>query len=151
MPRNNYYRAVKSQVTIVVGVFCILVTVFPGISGVLAQSEKAQIEKTEKNLYERLAGKWVRPDGGYVLELREVGGTGSLKAGYYNPKSIKVHRASWQSVEGKLQIFVELRDINYPGSTYNLQYDPVSDRLKGKYFQAVAGQTFEVEFVRREN
>jgi hypothetical protein len=151
MHRNNYYRAVNYRITIVVGVFCILVTVFPGISGVLAQSEKATPEKTEKNLYEHLAGKWVRPDGGYILELREVGSTGSLKAGYYNPKSIKVHSASWQSVEGKLKLLVELRDINYPGSTYNLQYDPASDRLKGKYFQAVAGQTFEVEFVRKEN
>ena len=55
------------------GVFCILATVFAGISEVLAQSEKATQEKTEKNLYERLAGKWVRPDGGYILELREVG------------------------------------------------------------------------------
>jgi hypothetical protein len=141
---KHYYHLVNYRMTIVAGVFCILVAVFAGISEVLSQSEKAPQEKAEKNPYERLAGKWVRPDGGYILELREVGSTGSLKAGYYNPKSIKVHSASWQSVEGKLKIFVELRDINYPGSTYNLQYDPMSDRLKGKYFQAVAGQTFEV-------
>ena len=150
MHRKHYYRVVNYRITIVVGVIFILVTAFAGISGVLAQSEKAKQEKTEKNLYERLAGKWVRPDGGYILELREVGSAGSLKAGYYNPKSIKVHSASWQSVEGKLKIFVELRDMNYPGSTYHLQYDPASDRLKGKYFQAVAGQTYEVEFVRGE-
>jgi hypothetical protein len=148
--RKNCYRVVNYRITIVVGVICILAAAFAGISGVLAQSEKATQEKTEKNLYERLAGKWVRPDGGYILELREVGSQGALKAGYYNPKSIKVHSASWQTVEGKLKIFVELRDINYPGSTYNLQYDPASDRLKGKYFQAVAGQTFEVEFLRKE-
>jgi uncharacterized protein (DUF2147 family) len=151
MHRKHYYRVVNYRITIVVGIFCLLVTVFAGISEVLAQGEKAPQEKPEKNPYERLAGKWVRPDGGYILELREVGSAGSLKAGYYNPKSIKVHSASWQSVEGKLKIFVELRDINYPGSTYNLQYDPASDRLKGKYFQAVAGQTFEVEFIRKEN
>ena len=150
MPRNHYYRVINYRITIVVGVFCILAMVLAGISGVLAQSEKAAQEKTEKNLYERLAGKWVRPDGGYILELREVGSQGVMKAGYYNPKSIKVHSASWQSVEGKLKIFVELRDVNYPGSTYSLQYDPVSDRLKGKYFQAVAGQTFEVEFLSKE-
>ena len=150
MPRKHYYRVVNYRMTIAAGVFCILVTVFAGFSAVAAQSEKAPQEKTEKNLYERLAGKWVRPDGGYVLELREIGSQGALKAAYYNPKSIKVHSASWQSVEGKLKIFVELRDINYPGSTYNLQYDPASDRLKGKYFQAVAGQTYEVEFVRVE-
>ena len=151
MHRKHYYRVVNYRITIVVGIFCLLVTALAGISGVLAQSEKATQEKTEKNLYERLAGKWVRPDGGYILELREVGSQGALKAGYYNPKSIKVHSASWQSVEGKLEIFVELRDMNYPGSTYHLQYDPASDRLEGKYFQAVAGQTFEVEFVRKEN
>jgi uncharacterized protein (DUF2147 family) len=148
--RKNYYRVVNYRITIVVGIICILVTAFAGISEVLAQGEKAAQEKTEKNLYERLAGKWVRPDGGYILELREVGSQGALKAGYYNPKSIKVHSASWQSVEGKLKIFVELRDINYPGSTYTLLYDPASNRLKGKYFQAVAGQTYEVEFVRVE-
>jgi hypothetical protein len=151
MPRKYSPIIVNYLITAMIGVFCILVTLFAGFSAVAAQSEKAQKEITEKNPYERLAGKWVRPDGGYILELREVGGTGSLKAGYFNPKSIKVHSASWQSVEGKLKIFVELRDINYPGSTYNLQYDPASDRLKGKYFQAVAGQTFEVEFVRKEN
>ena len=150
MHRKNCYRVVNYRITIVVGVICILAAAFAGISGVLAQSEKATQEKTEKNLYERLAGKWVRPDGGYILELREVGSQGALKAGYYNPKSIKVHSASWQSVEGKLKIFVELRDINYPGSTYTLLYDPASNRLKGKYFQAVAGQTYEVEFVRVE-
>jgi uncharacterized protein (DUF2147 family) len=150
MHRKHYYRVVNYRITIVFGIICILAAVFAGISEVLAQSEKALQEKPEKNFYERLAGKWVRPDGGYILELREVGSQGALKAGYYNPKSIKVHSASWQSVEGKLKIFVELRDINYPGSTYTLLYDPASNRLKGKYFQAVAGQTYEVEFVRVE-
>ena len=42
----------------------------------------------------------------------------------------------------------EQRDVNYPGSTYNLQYDPETDRLKGTYFQAVERQTFEIQFVR---
>jgi uncharacterized protein (DUF2147 family) len=140
----------KYLITIVVGVFCIMAMLFVGGSGLFAQNEKAQKEGPEKNSYERLAGKWLRPDGGYILELRDVGSVGVLKAKYYNPKSINVHRASWQSAEGKLKVFVELRDVNYPGSTYNLQYDPTSDRLKGKYFQAVIGQTFEVEFVRAE-
>ena len=60
---------------------------------------------------------------------------GALKAAYYNPKSIRVHRASWESVEGKLKVFVELRDVNYPGLTDDLQYDPESDRLKGSIFR----------------
>jgi len=59
--------------------------------------------------FQRLAGRWLRPDGGYVLELR---------------------------------------DVNYPGSMYNLRYDPENDRLNGTYFQAVQRETYDVEFVR---
>jgi hypothetical protein len=90
----------------------------------------------------RLIGRWVRLDGGYILELSGIGKDGSLKASYFNP------RAGFTRTGGRLTVFIELRDINYPGSTYNLQYDSGSDRLKGTYFQAVEKQTFEVEFVR---
>ncbi len=38
---------------------------------------------------QRIQGRGVRPDGGYVLELREVGKSGSLKAAYCNPYPIK--------------------------------------------------------------
>jgi len=34
-------------------------------------------------------------------------------------------------------VFIELRDVNYPGSTYSLTYEPASDQLKGIYYQAV--------------
>jgi hypothetical protein len=97
---------------------------------------------------QRLEGRWVRPDGGYVLELSETKKDGSLKASYFNPKPIKVFSAKWSQREGKINVFVELRDVNYPGSKYDLQYDPGSDRLKGTYFQAVEKQTYNIEFVR---
>jgi hypothetical protein len=96
----------------------------------------------------RLTGRWVRPDGGYILELRDVTIGGGLKAAYYNPQPINVSRAELRYQDGKMIVFVELRDVNYPGSTYTLQYDPVSDRLKGTYFQAVAKQTYKIEFER---
>jgi len=95
-----------------------------------------------------LEGQWIRPDGGYVLELGEIKKDGGLKASYFNPRPIKVFSAKWSRKGGKINLFVELRDINYPGSKYNLQYDPKSDRLKGTYFQAVERQTFNIEFVR---
>ncbi len=98
--------------------------------------------------FKRLEGRWVRPDGGYVLELRNIKKDGSLTAAYYNPRPIKVFRAEAGRKDGRITLFVELRDVNYPGSTYTLQYDPVSDRLMGTYFQAVQRQTFEIEFVR---
>ena len=48
----------------------------------------------------------------------------------------------------KFNAFVELRALNYPGSTYTLTYAPQQDQLKGIYFQAVQQQRFDVEFVR---
>ena len=98
---------------------------------------------------QRLVGRWVRPDGGYVLHVQEVVKDGTLKAGYFNPRPINVAKAEWGQKDGMLAVFVELRDVNYPGSTYTLQYDPASDRLKGTYFQAVEKQTFKIEFTRR--
>ena len=98
----------------------------------------------------KLIGKWLRPDGGYVLELRDIRKDGTLTASYLNPNPIKVFRAAWSIKEGTLNLFVELRDVNYPGSTYTLSYDPATDRLKGIYFQAVMKQQFEVEFARKK-
>jgi len=97
---------------------------------------------------QRLVGHWVRPDGGYILELKEVTKDGKLRAEYFNPTPIKVFRAKRNRKEGLLNVYVELRDVNYPGSKYNLQYDAASDRLIGTYFQAVQGETYDVEFLR---
>ena len=47
-----------------------------------------------------------------------------------------------------VKVFIELRDANYPGSTYNLTYDPQSDQLQGIYYQAALQQQFEVVFLR---
>lgn len=96
----------------------------------------------------RLMGRWVRPDGGYVLELGEVGSDGSLKAAYFNPRPINVGKAEVIRKEGALVVFIELRDVNYPGSTYRLRYDPKTDRLIGTYFQALQRETYEIELER---
>ncbi len=110
-----------------------------------AADTSKSVRKADK---QRLIGRWVRPDGGYVLELKGIGKDGSLQAAYFNPRPINVYRAELGRKEGTFTVFVELRDINYPGATYDLQYDPAADRLKGTYFQAVQRQMFEVEFVR---
>jgi hypothetical protein len=95
-----------------------------------------------------LEGRWVRPDGGYVLELRDIRKDGSVAAAYFNPRQIRVYRARVSKKDGRTSLFVELRDINYPGSTYRLVYDPAADRLRGAYYQAVHMQTYQVEFAR---
>jgi hypothetical protein len=96
-----------------------------------------------------LSGKWLRPDGGYVLEIRSVDdASGKLEAAYLNPRPINVSKAQATRDGGSVKVFVELRDVNYPGSTYTLAYDPASDQLKGDYFQAALKQTFDVYFTR---
>lgn len=99
--------------------------------------------------FDRLEGRWLRPDGGYVLEVRSVSPGGKVDAAYLNPRPVRVARAEALREGGVLTLFVELRDVNYPGSTYKLVYDPGRDVLGGLYFQAVQQQTFDVEFVRR--
>lgn len=98
----------------------------------------------------RLVGKWLRPDGGYVLDIRGTSQDGKLDTGYFNPNPIHVSQATWQrSEERGLVVFVELRDTGYPGATYHLQYRAADDRLAGTYTQPAVGQTFDVEFVRQ--
>jgi len=98
--------------------------------------------------FQKLKGKWLRPDGGYVLEIRAIGETGKLDASYLNPRPIKVSKAEASQDGEAAKVFIELRDVNYPDSNYDLTYDPQSDSLKGIYFQATLRQRFEVVFVR---
>jgi hypothetical protein len=127
----------------------VVVLVVLGIAGHVAEAGQPTAQSAEQPDPQRLVGRWVRPDGGYVLDVREVRKDSSLKAVYFNPRPINVAKAEWRQKDGTLTVFVELRDVNYPGSTYTLQYDPASDRLKGTYFQAVEKQTYKIEFARR--
>ncbi len=115
----------------------------------LSPAIAADTQKSAKKIdVQQLTGRWLRPDGGYILELAAIGKDGTLKASYFNPRPINVGQARYTRKDGKLTIFIELRDVNYPGSKYNLQYDPKTDRLIGTYFQAVQGETYNVSFVR---
>ena len=97
---------------------------------------------------QRLVGRWVRPDGGYVLEIRSVAADGRLDAGYFNPRPVNVSQARVRSADGPIEVFVELRDVNYPGATYRLIFEPRDDALYGIYTQPAVGQAFEVRFDR---
>jgi len=136
------------SIRFVVATFCIGAMFSPMGQGVLAENGKASQLSPDQTDVRRLEGRWVRLDGGYVLDLREIKKDGSVTAAYFNPRPIKVFSAKWSREEGKINLFVELRDVNYPGSKYNLPYQPRADRLKGTYFQAVERQTFNIEFVR---
>jgi len=98
--------------------------------------------------FAKLQGRWLRPDGGYILEIRSVAADGKMDATYNNPKSIHVAKAEASQAGTALKVFVELRDVNYPGSTYTLTYAADTDQFTGIYYQAAMQQQFEVTFVR---
>lgn len=99
-------------------------------------------------VYQVLNGKWVRPDGGYVIEIKSVAESGDMQAAYFNPNPIHVAKAQASREGANMKVFIELQDVNYPGSTYNLVYVPAEDRLTGTYYQAVDKETFPIFFER---
>lgn len=98
--------------------------------------------------YARLQGSWVRPDGGYVLEIKSIEPSGVMQASYYNPAPIHVSKALAIREGEDTKVFVELRDARYPGCTYSLKYDPRNDQLYGEYYQAELRETYDVTFGR---
>lgn len=103
----------------------------------------------KKASIDAIKGTWVRPDGGYTIAITNIGPDGQLDAMYFNPSRLPFAKAQASREGATVRAFFELRAGGYDGSTYDLTYDPVSDRLKGTYYQAVVKQTFDVYFVRK--
>jgi len=97
---------------------------------------------------QKLKGRWVRPDGGYILEIKQVDANGQLDAAYFNPDPIRI-TSSFAKLEGDVvKVFVELNDVNYPGCKYELTYISAAGLMAGTYYQAALQQTFDVAFER---
>jgi hypothetical protein len=96
-----------------------------------------------------LKGKWQRPDGGYIIDIRSIEpSSGKIEAAYFNPNPIKVAAAQLKQENSSLNLFIELRDTGYPGCTYKLTYDRQTDQLKGVYYQAAVQESYDIYFVR---
>ncbi len=114
----------------------------------VAQGNAAPANAQSEISFGALHGRWVRPDGGYVITIKRIDASGKLDAAYANPKPLPFSKAE-ASRDGKtIKVFLELRAGGYNGSTYALSYDPARDILKGVYFQAVVQQKFDVYFLR---
>jgi len=100
--------------------------------------------------YEKLIGRWVRPDGGYVLVINAVDDQGNLDAQYFNPNNINVAKAQANIEEEQIKIYVEMQDVGYPGSNYTLTYDKENGQLVGVYYHAVLKQNFDIYFEREK-
>ena len=97
-----------------------------------------------------IVGEWVRPDGGYIIRVREVRFDNSVDAGYYNPNEINISEANVSLWKGYKTLFIKLQDKGYPGSTYTLYYHAEKDALAGFYYQAAVKKTYEVVFFRKQ-
>ncbi len=94
-----------------------------------------------------ILGRWLRPDGNYVIQINAINSENQIDAQYFNPRPIKIARAELIPADN-YRIFIEFDDEGYKGSSYDLIYDPAQDILSGKYFQATYGQTYQIGFVR---
>jgi len=142
---GNFIAAVVAVVVLGLGV---------GVQGALAQRAADSQDGASTPALQPAAGfgilqgRWVRPDGGYVITIRAADAGGKLDASYANPAALPFSKAEAAMEGGALMVFLELRAGGYNGSTYTLTYDPARDVLKGVYYQAVARQVFDVYFVR---
>jgi len=139
-------------VVISIGIYLVAAEKFDFMSNKSTVDDgKALVEVVSDNLhsdFRQLIGRWLRPDGGYVTDIRKIHADGKVDASYYNPQPINVSRAEAIGTDTGIELFIELRDIGYPGSTYTLIYNPQKDMMFGLYYQAARGQNFDVVFVR---
>ncbi|MCH6575080.1 MAG: hypothetical protein IH795_07740, partial [Bacteroidetes bacterium] len=105
----------------------VLIILFTNTTGDTLQSSRKSAD------IKLLVGDWVRTDASYLIKIIKVNEDGTLEAQYFNPKPINVGSATWEERHGSLTITVELRDENYPGSTYTLSYLPDRDAFAGDY------------------
>jgi hypothetical protein len=110
---------------------------------------KAEVPPAEfESGFDTLLGRWMRPDGGYLITIQGVDPDGKLDAAYANPRPLPFAKAEAIQDGKTIKLFFELRAGGYNGSTYTLAYDPANDILQGVYYQAVAQQKFDVYFER---
>jgi hypothetical protein len=105
--------------------------------------------RPEKVDYKPLIGQWVRPDGGYVLDIKSVSQGGKIEMAYLNPQPINVSKAQASTEANKVNLFIELRDRLYPGNYYTLTFDSESKRLIGVYHHLGLNQNLDVYFIKR--
>jgi len=128
---------------------CLFLIVNPALAQQPSQQQQPPATMSAgQPAFERLVGRWVRLQGGYVITIRAVDADGKLDAGYENPRPLPFHVAVASRDGSALKLLFELRAGGYNGSTYTLSYDAANDRLTGVFDQVVAKQKFDVVFAR---
>src|SRR5262245_48610291 len=76
-------------------------------SAVTTNAPAAAATDQAKPDFQKLTGRWVRPDGGYVIEIKSAESNGKLDAGYFNPKPIHVAKAEATQEGSATKVFIE--------------------------------------------
>lgn len=113
------------------------------------KAEAARTTAAAMGSVDVLKGTWVRPDGGYRIVIQGIEAGGKLNAMYFNPSQLPFAKAQVSQEGSTFRVVLVLQAGGYGGSTYDLVYEPATDRLKGTFDQVVARQKFEVFFVRK--
>ena len=112
------------------------------------QADERSAETHTPAVLTRLVGRWRRPDGVYILNIKAVHDDGKIDATYLNPRPIHVSKAQVITKGGHVIVAVTLQDLGYPGNMYTLTYDSHADRLEGVYHHRGLGKQFDVTFSR---
>jgi hypothetical protein len=144
---NPLNRIGRNMNPIPFAMFCLFLIVNPALAQQPSATTSAGPPSAE-SVFDRLPGRWVRLQGGYVITIRAVDADGKLDASYANPRPLPFHVAVASRDGNPLKLHFELRASGYNGSAYTLSYDAANDRLTGVYNQVVVKQKFDVVFVR---
>lgn len=113
----------------------------------LAETQSTTQTETDPNK-DLLIGEWSASGTPKVIKIANALDNGKLDIKYFDPKDINISKASWLKTGTHLSILIELEDINYPLSSFKLNYLPDRDVLNGDFFDVAQNSTFPVEFVR---
>jgi hypothetical protein len=98
--------------------------------------------------FQVLKGCWQVWDGNDIIEIQNVDPTGRMEVKYFRSEPVYVARAQAARDGKATRVLMELRSPDSPGCTYDLTYDPGSDRLRGRYWLKGSPKGIEVVFRR---
>ena len=137
----------KTATALYLSLFAVAIGTVPATSRCPRLPPRRQIQS--ESAFGALPGRWVRPDGGYVINIKSVDASGKLDAAYANPNPLPFARAEAGHGMARPSSFSS-RFV--PAATTDrptpLPTTRRADVLKGVYYQAVAQQKFDVFFTR---
>jgi hypothetical protein len=78
----------------------------PQVTEAIVAGCQPTAQSAAKPDFNRLKGTWLRPDGGYILEIKQVADDGKIDVEYLNPRKINISKALASLNAGTINLFV---------------------------------------------